>query len=244
VEFPAGHLHRPDRRRAGGRQCRARQARRTDAADRRRGSAPVPQGRARARPAGLLPGRWRHGRCGWSRIRAIDGVAFTGGTDTASAINRALAARPAPIIPFIAETGGLNGMFVDTTALREQVVDDVILSAFGSAGQRCSALRILFVPQGQADEPDRDAQGALEALVIGDPTDPATDVGPVIDAEANAHRSEAHSRAAVEAEAKIIHRAPCPKAAKGDLSPRPSPNPDRRLPRARGVRPDPARLSL
>src|SRR6185436_6734275 len=80
-----------------------------------------------------------------------DGVAFTGGTQTAWSINRALAARQGPIVPFIAETGGLNAMFVDTTALREQVIDDVLASAFGSAGQRCSALRILFVPHDTAD---------------------------------------------------------------------------------------------
>ena len=121
----------------------------------------------------------------------IDGVAFTGGTDTAWAINRTLAARPGPIIPFIAETGGLNAMFVDTSALREQVVDDVILSAFGSAGQRCSALRMLFLPEESADGLIKTLAGALDALVIGEPADPATDIGPVIDAEAKA-ALEAH----------------------------------------------------
>jgi RHH-type proline utilization regulon transcriptional repressor/proline dehydrogenase/delta 1-pyrroline-5-carboxylate dehydrogenase len=114
----------------------------------------------------------------------IAGVAFTGGTETAWAINRSLAARRGPIIPFIAETGGLNGMFVDTTALREQVVDDVILSAIGSAGQRCSALRLLYLPEESADETIATLRGALDALAIGDPSDPSTDVGPVIDAEA------------------------------------------------------------
>lgn len=130
----------------------------------------------------------------------IDGVAFTGGTETAWGINRSLAARNGPIVPLIAETGGLNGMFVDTTALKEQVVDDVILSAFGSAGQRCSALRILFLPQESADLLIDTLKGALDALVIGDPSDPASDVGPVIDAEARdaliAHR-ERLSREAV-----------------------------------------------
>ncbi|PZU57842.1 MAG: bifunctional proline dehydrogenase/L-glutamate gamma-semialdehyde dehydrogenase [Sphingobium sp.] len=116
----------------------------------------------------------------------IDGVAFTGGTETAWAINRGLAARSGPIVPFIAETGGLNGMFVDTTALREQVVDDVVVSAFGSAGQRCSALRLLYLPEESADETIRTLVGALDALGIGDPADPATDVGPVIDADAKA----------------------------------------------------------
>ena len=114
----------------------------------------------------------------------IDGVAFTGGTETAWAINRSLSARNGPIIPFIAETGGLNAMFVDTTALREQVVDDVILSAFGSAGQRCSALRMLFLPHDSADGIIECLTGALAALKLGDPAEPTTDVGPVIDAAA------------------------------------------------------------
>ncbi|WP_165322419.1 bifunctional proline dehydrogenase/L-glutamate gamma-semialdehyde dehydrogenase PutA [Rhizorhabdus phycosphaerae] len=138
----------------------------------------------------------------------IDGVAFTGGTETAWAINRQLAARNGPIIPFIAETGGLNGMFVDTTALKEQVVDDVVLSAFGSAGQRCSALRLLFVPHDSADELIATIRGAMEALVIGDPSSPATDVGPVIDAEARA-ALEAH-RERLSREAVILHSCEAP----------------------------------
>src|SRR5690606_41729115 len=113
----------------------------------------------------------------------IDGVAFTGGTETAWAINRALAARDGPIIPFIAETGGLNAMFADTTALREQLLDDVLLSAFGSAVQRCSALRILLLPKETADEIIAHLKGAMDMLVIGDPADPATDIGPVHHAE-------------------------------------------------------------
>lgn len=140
----------------------------------------------------------------------IDGVAFTGGTETAWAINRQLAARNGPIIPFIAETGGLNGMFVDTTALREQVVDDVILSAFGSAGQRCSALRLLFVPNDSADELIATIRGAMEALVIGDPADPATDVGPVIDADAKA--ALAAHRERLKREAIILHACAGPEA--------------------------------
>ena len=133
----------------------------------------------------------------------IDGVAFTGGTETAWAINRALAARTGPILPFIAETGGLNGMFVDTTALREQVVDDVILSAIGSAGQRCSALRMLYLPREAADDVIRTLVGALDALAIGDPSDPASDVGPVIDEEAR-EALEAHV-ARLRTEARILH---------------------------------------
>lgn len=138
----------------------------------------------------------------------IDGVAFTGGTETAWAINRSLAAAAEqnrrPIIPFIAETGGLNAMFVDTTALREQVVDDVIVSAFGSAGQRCSALRMLFVPHDSADKIIERLTGALAALTVGDPADPATDIGPVIDAEA-LNGLEAHVQR-LGREAKIVAR--------------------------------------
>jgi RHH-type proline utilization regulon transcriptional repressor/proline dehydrogenase/delta 1-pyrroline-5-carboxylate dehydrogenase len=137
-----------------------------------------------------------------------DGVAFTGGTDTAWAINRTLAARQGPIVPFIAETGGLNAMFVDTTALREQVIDDVLLSGFGSAGQRCSALRILFLPHDTADGLIEALTGAMRTLVVGDPADPRTDVGPVIDADACA-ALEAHVRR-LEAEAKVIQRLEAP----------------------------------
>ncbi|WP_340313525.1 bifunctional proline dehydrogenase/L-glutamate gamma-semialdehyde dehydrogenase PutA [Rhizorhabdus argentea] len=143
----------------------------------------------------------------------IDGVAFTGGTETAWAINRQIAARDGPIVPFIAETGGLNGMFVDTTALREQVVDDVILSAFGSAGQRCSALRLLFVPHDSADELIATIKGAMDALAIGDPTDPATDVGPVIDADAKAALVAHYER--LKREAVILHA--CAEPADGDF---------------------------
>jgi RHH-type proline utilization regulon transcriptional repressor/proline dehydrogenase/delta 1-pyrroline-5-carboxylate dehydrogenase len=137
-----------------------------------------------------------------------DGVAFTGGVDTAQAINRALAARDGPIVPLIAETGGLNPMFVDTTALREQVLDDVVTSAFGSAGQRCSALRMLFVPHDTADLLIEGLVGAMQTLVTGDPADPRTDIGPVIDAEARG-ALEAHVERLSKA-AKILHRRPVP----------------------------------
>ncbi|SJZ83056.1 bifunctional proline dehydrogenase/L-glutamate gamma-semialdehyde dehydrogenase PutA [Consotaella salsifontis] len=108
-------------------------------------------------------------------------VAFTGSTETAFAINRALAARNAPIAPLIAETGGINAMIVDATALPEQVADDAVASAFRSAGQRCSALRLLFVQDDVADAMTRMIAGAARELTIGDPADPATDIGPVID---------------------------------------------------------------
>ncbi len=117
----------------------------------------------------------------------IAGVAFTGSTEVARLINRTLAAKDGPIVPLIAETGGLNGLFVDTTALKEQVVDDVIVSAFNSAGQRCSSLRIIFLPNDTADEVLETLLGAMDTLVIGDPADPFTDVGPIIDAEAKAN---------------------------------------------------------
>jgi RHH-type proline utilization regulon transcriptional repressor/proline dehydrogenase/delta 1-pyrroline-5-carboxylate dehydrogenase len=155
----------------------------------------------------LLPGG---GDVGGALIKhpGIDGVAFTGGTETAWTINRALAARDGPIIPFIAETGGLNAMFVDTTALREQVIDDVILSAFGSAGQRCSALRILFLPEETADHLIEGLIGAMDALLVDDPSDPATDVGPVIDTEARDALVEHQRR--LERDAIILHRLKAP----------------------------------
>ncbi|MBC7282546.1 bifunctional proline dehydrogenase/L-glutamate gamma-semialdehyde dehydrogenase PutA [Hoeflea sp.] len=112
----------------------------------------------------------------------IGGVAFTGSTETARAINRTLAAKDGPIVPFIAETGGLNAMIVDATALAEQVADDVVMSAFRSAGQRCSALRLLFVQEDVADQMIEMIEGAARELTLGDPSKPSTDVGPVIDA--------------------------------------------------------------
>ncbi len=112
----------------------------------------------------------------------IAGVAFTGSVETARRINEALARRAGPIVPLIAETGGVNAMIVDASALPEQVVDDVVVSAFQSAGQRCSAQRILFVDEGCARRVLRLLSGALAELKVGDPAEPDTDVGPVIDA--------------------------------------------------------------
>jgi len=111
----------------------------------------------------------------------LSGVVFTGSTETARTINRTLAERDGPIIPFVAETGGQNAMIVDSSALPEQVTRDVISSAFQSAGQRCSALRVLFVQEDVADGMIEMIAGAMEALNVGDPGDLATDVGPVID---------------------------------------------------------------
>jgi RHH-type transcriptional regulator, proline utilization regulon repressor / proline dehydrogenase / delta 1-pyrroline-5-carboxylate dehydrogenase len=111
---------------------------------------------------------------------ALAGVAMTGSTATALTINRNLAARSGAIVPLIAETGGLNAMIVDSTALPEQVVDDVVSSAFMSAGQRCSALRLLFLQDDIADQVLEMISGAMQELVIGDPADFRTDLGPVI----------------------------------------------------------------
>ena len=111
----------------------------------------------------------------------IGGVCFTGSTYTAQAINRALAARTGPIVPLVAETGGQNAMMVDSTALPEQVVTDIVASAFQSAGQRCSALRVLFVQDDVADRVLDLLRGAMEELQVGDPLLHETDVGPVID---------------------------------------------------------------
>jgi len=112
------------------------------------------------------------------------GVCFTGSTAVAKIINRTLAAKDGAMVPLIAETGGINAMIVDSTALPEQVVDAVVQSAFRSAGQRCSALRLLCVHEGIADGVIEMVRGALQALNVGDPALLATDVGPVIDAEA------------------------------------------------------------
>jgi RHH-type proline utilization regulon transcriptional repressor/proline dehydrogenase/delta 1-pyrroline-5-carboxylate dehydrogenase len=112
----------------------------------------------------------------------LSGVAFTGSVETARRIHEALAKRHGPIVPLIAETGGVNAMIVDASALPEQVVDDIIVSAFQSAGQRCSAQRILFVDQGCAPRVLRLLAGALAELKVGDPAEPDTDIGPIIDA--------------------------------------------------------------
>jgi RHH-type proline utilization regulon transcriptional repressor/proline dehydrogenase/delta 1-pyrroline-5-carboxylate dehydrogenase len=131
----------------------------------------------------LVPGDGKVGALLIGDRRAA-GVAFTGSTEVARAINRALAAKDAPIVPLIAETGGINAMIADATALPEQVTDDVITSAFRSAGQRCSALRLLCLQDDVADRVLEMIKGAVRELRFGDPRDPATHVGPVIDREA------------------------------------------------------------
>jgi RHH-type proline utilization regulon transcriptional repressor/proline dehydrogenase/delta 1-pyrroline-5-carboxylate dehydrogenase len=141
----------------------------------------------------------------------LAGVAFTGSTDTARLINRTLAERDGPIIPFIAETGGQNAMIVDSSALPEQVTRDVISSAFQSAGQRCSACRVVFVQDDVADGMIKMIAGAMEALAVGDPADLATDVGPVIDEDAKRLLDE--HLAWLEKNAKRIYRLPLPSEA-------------------------------
>ena len=137
---------------------------------------------------------------------ALAGVAFTGSTATAATINRTLAARDGAIVPLIAETGGVNAMIVDATALTEQVVDDVVISAFSSAGQRCSALRVLYLQEEIADRVIEMLIGAMKCLVIGDPADPATDVGPVISSAA-ARKLAAHA-ARMAKEADVLYACP------------------------------------
>lgn len=119
------------------------------------------------------------------------GVAFTGSTETARRINQAMAEKPGPIAPLIAETGGQNAMIVDSTALLEQVTDDVIRSAFLSAGQRCSALRALYLQEEIADQAIVLIRGAMDELRIGDPSRIETDLGPII-SESAAGALQAH----------------------------------------------------
>ncbi|MEZ5847012.1 MAG: bifunctional proline dehydrogenase/L-glutamate gamma-semialdehyde dehydrogenase PutA [Geminicoccaceae bacterium] len=132
----------------------------------------------------LLPGDGAHVGARLTGDRRVDGICFTGSTDTARMIHRSMAANAPPGAPLIAETGGLNAMIVDSTALPEQAVRDILASAFQSAGQRCSALRMLYVQKDVADKFLTMLQGAMDALCVGNPAELATDVGPVIDAEA------------------------------------------------------------
>jgi RHH-type proline utilization regulon transcriptional repressor/proline dehydrogenase/delta 1-pyrroline-5-carboxylate dehydrogenase len=134
----------------------------------------------------------------------VTGVAFTGSTETARAINRALAAREAPLATLIAETGGQNAMIADSSALPEQLVKDVVTSAFGSAGQRCSAARILLIQTDVADRVIEMLAGAMDQLRVGDPGQLSTDVGPVIDEQALRMLTEHTAR--MDREAKLIHR--------------------------------------
>lgn len=146
----------------------------------------------------LLPG---DGEVGAALVRHKDvaGVAFTGSSEVARLINRSLANKEGAIVPLIAETGGQNAMIVDSSALPEQVIDDVLYSAFGSAGQRCSALRVLYVQEDIADLLIDLLAGAMAEMRVGQPIDLSSDVGPVIDGEAlevlNAHKNRLEQNA-------------------------------------------------
>lgn len=145
----------------------------------------------------------------------LQGVLLTGSTQTAWKINQTLAARLTPIVPFIAETGGQNVMIVDSSALPEQVVTDVITSAFNSAGQRCSALRILFIQEDVFDRMVHMLKGAMAELKMGDPFDLSTDVGPVIDE--GAYRTLQQHAERMNQVGKLIFECPLP----ADLPPLP-----------------------
>jgi RHH-type proline utilization regulon transcriptional repressor/proline dehydrogenase/delta 1-pyrroline-5-carboxylate dehydrogenase len=148
----------------------------------------------------------------------VAGVAFTGSTETARAIQRSLAARDGPIVPLIAETGGQNAMIVDSSALPEQVVADAVVSAFHSVGQRCSALRVLFVQDEVADKTIEMLTGAMRELSVGDPGLLSTDVGPVIDDEARAALA-AHAER-MKRQARLLYETPLPaEAAHGTFFP-------------------------
>ncbi|MCV2884627.1 bifunctional proline dehydrogenase/L-glutamate gamma-semialdehyde dehydrogenase PutA [Aestuariibacter sp. AA17] len=153
----------------------------------------------------LLPGGGDVGAA-LSQDPRVIGVCFTGSTQTAKRINMALAEKDGPISTLIAETGGQNAMIVDSTALPEQVVRDVIASAFTSAGQRCSALRVLYVQEDIADRIIELLQGAMKEMVVGDPLDYQTDVGPVIDAAAQQSLNEHIAR--IRKEGKLIATVP------------------------------------
>jgi RHH-type proline utilization regulon transcriptional repressor/proline dehydrogenase/delta 1-pyrroline-5-carboxylate dehydrogenase len=155
----------------------------------------------------LLPGGGQVGAALTSDER-VNGVAFTGSTATALKIRTAMAANCAPGTPLIAETGGLNAMIVDSTALPEHAVRDIVNGAFRSAGQRCSALRCLYVQEDIAEPLLKMLRGAMDELAVGDPWNLKTDLGPVIDA--TAHKAIADYIAAAQAEGRIIHQITAP----------------------------------
>ncbi len=157
----------------------------------------------------LLPGDGRVGAALTSDPR-VNGVAFTGSTETARLIRAAMAENLEPGAPLIAETGGLNAMIVDSTALPEQAVQSIIESAFQSAGQRCSALRCLYLQEDVADDLLEMLKGAMDALRLGDPWQLSTDVGPVIDDEARAGIMAHVDRA--RAEGRVLKELPTPNA--------------------------------
>ncbi|MDF1871820.1 bifunctional proline dehydrogenase/L-glutamate gamma-semialdehyde dehydrogenase PutA [Vannielia sp.] len=157
----------------------------------------------------LLPGEGGQIGAALTGDPKVNGVAFTGSTATARTIQAEMAQHLAPGTPLIAETGGLNAMIVDSTALPEQAVRDIVASAFQSAGQRCSALRCLYVQEDVADGVIRMLKGAMDELALGDPWQIATDVGPVITAQAQSGIS-AHVATAA-AEGRVLHQVAAPR---------------------------------
>ena len=156
----------------------------------------------------LIPGRGAQVGPVMVSDHRVDGVVFTGSTETAKAIAKTLAERPGPIVPLIAETGGQNAMIADSSALPEQLVQDVIRSAFGSAGQRCSALRVLFLQEDVADGVLDMLAGAMQELKVDSAHLVCTDVGPVIDGDAQAMLKRHITK--MEQEARLIAKAPLP----------------------------------
>ncbi|HYM30526.1 MAG TPA: bifunctional proline dehydrogenase/L-glutamate gamma-semialdehyde dehydrogenase PutA [Candidatus Cybelea sp.] len=156
----------------------------------------------------LLPGDGASIGQALIRDERVAGVAFTGGTDTAKAIQRSLADRSGPIVPLIAETGGQNAMIVDSSALPEQVVADAVQSAFGSTGQRCSALRVLFLQSDVADRVLDMLAGAMDELRGGDPALLSTDFGPVIDNDAKSNLDTHIAR--MQREARLVRAVTLP----------------------------------
>ena len=152
----------------------------------------------------LLPGDGAEVGGAMTGDARVNGVVFTGSTETARTIARNMASHMAPGTPLIAETGGLNAMIVDSTALPEQAVRDIVTSAFRSAGQRCSALRCLYVQQDVAPRMIEMIRGAMDELRIGDPWDLSTDIGPVIDARAR----DGIARYLAGTPARILHQLP------------------------------------
>ena len=157
----------------------------------------------------LLPGDGVTVGAALSSDPRIDGMCFTGSTATAQRINRAMARSAAPDAPLIAETGGLNAMIVDSTALPEQAVRDIVMSSFQSAGQRCSALRVLYLQEDIATPFLKMLYGAIDELAVGDPWDRATDVGPVIDSLARDKIADYVDQAANEG--RLLKRVKAPK---------------------------------
>lgn len=155
----------------------------------------------------LLPGDGASVGAALTEDPRIAGICFTGSTDTAKLINMTLARRDGAIVPLIAETGGQNAMIVDSTALPEQVVRDVLRAAFQSAGQRCSALRVLYLQDDIAERVLEILHGAMQELSVADPASWSTDVGPVIDAGAQAGL-QAHLDAAKAAGHRVLSEAP------------------------------------